>query len=293
MLKSMTGFGRSETQNGNYICKVEARSVNNRYLEVNVRLPKFLSPLEFPLKKIIKSQFARGSFDLTVVLEKNEGSNMDPEAIPNLNLAAQYYQALIKIKESLGIDGEVELKSVLALKDLIKLEPPKLDESKEELILGTVKNALDSLRRMRLDEGENLQADIDHHLKMVGSLTESIQNRQPKILEEYKTRLLEKVKSLTEGVLLDENRLTQEVAILAERSDVTEELTRLKSHLKQFGSLFKNKEPLGRKLEFMIQEINRETNTIGSKTSDFEVSQFVIEIKSSLEKIREQLQNIE
>ena len=100
MLKSMTGFGRSETQNGNYICKVEARSVNNRYLEVYVRLPKFLSPLEFPLKKIIKSQFARGSFDLTVVLEKNEGSNMDPEAIPNLNLAAQYYQALIKIKES-------------------------------------------------------------------------------------------------------------------------------------------------------------------------------------------------
>jgi len=293
MLNSMTGYGRSEQHNGHFACKAEIRSVNNRFIEINVRLPKYLAALELPIKKLIKSKCARGSFDLFLNLEKNDDSSADLEVKPNLGMASQYFKAFKQIKEELGLAGEIPIEALLDMKDIIKMEPLTVDESQESMILETVAAALSSLIEMRREEGENLQTDLAGRLKGIRQLTETIRERQPVVLEEYRNRLQEKIKTLTEGMELDETRLAQETALLADRCDISEEITRLGSHLEQFNNLFQKEGALGRKLEFITQEINRETNTIGSKSVDYQISQNVIEIKSLLEKVREQLQNIE
>lgn len=289
----MTGYGRSEQHNGHFTCRAEIRSVNNRFIEINIRLPKYLAALELPIKKLIKSKCARGSFDLFLNMEKNDDSSADLEVKPNLGMASQYFKAFKQIKEELGLAGEIPIEALLDMKDIIKTEPPTVDESQESMILETVEAALSSLIEMRREEGENLQTDLAGRLKGIRQLTESIRERQPVVLEEYRSRLQEKIKTLTEGIELDETRLAQETALLADRCDISEEITRLGSHLEQFNNLFQKEGALGRKLEFITQEINRETNTIGSKSVDYQISQDVIEIKSLLEKIREQLQNIE
>ncbi len=289
----MTGFGRSEQHNGHFACKAEIRSVNNRFIEINTRLPKFLAALELPIKKLIKSRCARGSFDLFLSLETSDESSADTVVKPNLGMASQYFQAFKQIKDELGLSGDIPIDALLNLKDIIKTEPLTLDTSHESMIMETVEQAVSDLIEMRREEGKNLQADLAERLQGIRQLAASIQERQPAVLEEYRNRLREKIKTITEGIELDETRLAQETALLADRCDISEEITRLGSHLEQFNDLFQKDEPLGRKLEFITQEINRETNTIGSKSVDYQVSQQVIEIKSLLEKIREQIQNIE
>jgi len=293
MLNSMTGYGRSEKQNGQFACKAEVRSVNNRFIEVNTRLPKFLSALELPLKKLIKSKCARGSFDLFLTLEKEDAAGADLEIKPNLGLATQYFEAFKKIKDELGLAGDMPIEALLGVKDIIKTEPLTLDTSQEEMILETVEEAISALIKMRQEEGNNLQKDLAARLQDIHQLVQNIKERQPVVLEEYRNRLNDKIKTLTEGMDLDETRLAQETAIMADRCDISEEITRLGSHFEQFNSMFEKAGPIGRKMEFVTQEINRETNTIGSKSVDYQVSQSVIEIKSLLEKIREQIQNIE
>jgi len=293
MLNSMTGYGRSEKQNGLFACKAEIRSVNNRFIEINTRLPKFLAALELPLKKLIKSKCARGSFDLFLSLEKEDASGADLEIKPNLGLATQYFKAIKQIKDELGLAGDMPIEALLGVKDIIKTEPLTLDTSQETMILETVEDALSALIKMRQEEGNHLQKDLTERLQGIHQLTRSIQERQPVVLEEYRNRLKEKIKTLTEGMELDETRMAQETALMADRCDISEEITRLGSHLEQFSKFLKKPEPIGRKMEFITQEINRETNTIGSKSVDLQISQNVIEIKSLLEKIREQLQNIE
>ena len=293
MLNSMTGYGRSEKQNGNFACKAEIRSVNNRFIEISTRLPKFLSALELPLKKLIKSKCARGSFDLSLTLEKDDATGADVEIKPNMGLATQYFEAFKQIKSELGLKSDLSIEALMGMKDIIKAEPPTLDSSQEEMILETTEEALSALIKMRQEEGSNLQKDLSGRLQDIRKLTQSIQERQPVVLEEYRNRLNEKIKLLTEGMELDETRLAQETALMADRCDISEEITRLGSHLEQFNDMFQKAEPIGRKMEFITQEINRETNTIGSKSVDFQISQHVIEIKSILEKIREQIQNIE
>ncbi len=289
----MTGFGRSEQHNGHFACKAEIRSVNNRFIEINTRLPKFLAALELPIKKLIKSRCARGSFDLFLSLEASDESSADIEVKPNLGMAFQYFQAFKQIKDELGLSGDIPIEALLGMKDIIKTEPLTLDTSQESMILESVEQAVSELIEMRREEGKHLQADLAERLQGIRQLTASIQQRQPVVLEGYRKRLQEKIKTLTEGIELDETRLAQETALLADRCDISEEITRLESHLEQFNDLFQKDGPLGRKLEFITQEINRETNTIGSKSVDYQVSQQVIEIKSLLEKIREQIQNIE
>jgi uncharacterized protein (TIGR00255 family) len=293
MLNSMTGYGRSEKQNGQFACKAEVRSVNNRFIEVNTRLPKFLSALELPLKKLIKSKCARGSFDLFLTLEKEDAASADLEIKPNLGLATQYFEAFKKIKDELGLAGDMPIEALLGVKDIIKTEPLTLDTSQEEMIRETVEEAMSALINMRQEEGNNLQKDLAGRLQDIHQLVQTIQERQPVVLEEYRNRLNDKIKTLTEGLELDETRLAQETALMADRCDISEEITRLGSHFEQFNSMFEKAGPIGRKMEFVTQEINRETNTIGSKSVDYQVSQSVIEIKSLLEKIREQIQNIE
>ncbi|MFQ5671722.1 MAG: YicC/YloC family endoribonuclease [Nitrospinales bacterium] len=293
MLKSMTGYGRFETRNGTYSCMVEIRSVNNRHMEIKVKLPKYLSQLEVPLKKLVKSKCRRGTLDIFISLEKEDGAGGDQEIKPNLQLASQYFQALTQIKDTLGLRGEIDINSVLSLRDLIKFEPPQLDSSQEKMILNTAEEALHALGQMRQEEGKNLESAISKDLQEIAGIADSIQARQPNVIREYRDRLKEKIGILSDGLSIDDARLAQETAIMADRCDVTEELNRIKSHLQQFNNLIRQDGPLGRKLEFITQEINREVNTIGSKTCDYQVSQSVIELKSALEKIREQILNIE
>ena len=293
MLISMTGFGRAESQEGDYTYQAEIRSVNNRFIEINTRLPKAYVDLEQPLKKLIKSHCSRGSISLTISLaNSNEGSG-EWDVRPNLSLATQYVDALNQIRDSLGLQGEIDLKSVVGLRDIIKIEPVALDPAKKDLILNIATEALTSLQKMREEEGENMQKDLAERIDAIESHAAEIESRHPEVIKEYQEKLNDRIKTLNEGVGLDETRLAQEAALLADRSDITEEMTRLRSHLKQFRNFFNAKEPIGRKLEFITQEINREVNTTGSKSSDISISNRVIEMKSELEKIREQVQNIE
>jgi uncharacterized protein (TIGR00255 family) len=272
MLKSMTGYGRSEKQNGTLACKAEIRSVNNQR---------------------IKSQCARGSFDLHLALEVSGENGSDQEIKPNLGLARQYVNAFRQIQQELNLSGDLQIESLLNVKDIVKTEAMTLDDDQKNLIMETVDEALRELIQMRRDEGKNLEEDLASNLDSIEILSKEINKRQPIVVEEYRNRLGEKIQTLAAENELDPARLSQEVAIFADRCDIAEEIIRLGSHVNQFREFLKSEESMGRKLEFITQEINRETNTIGSKSADYSISQAVIEIKSHLEKIREQLQNVE
>jgi uncharacterized protein (TIGR00255 family) len=293
MLKSMTGFSRYENQNEDLTCKVEIRSVNNRFIDVNTRLPRSLAPLELPLKKMVKSKCARGSFDIIIAIEKNGDSEANLEVSPNLPLASQYLNAFKKIQEGLGLKGEIDINTILSQRDVVKPELKKVEDSSEEIVFQTVDKTLTDLVKMREDEGKNLEKDILNQISSIEALGKSISTKQSITIQQFQGKLKEKIQTLTTGIEIDPARIAQESALLADRCDVTEELVRLESHLDQFNKLVSSHEPQGRKLEFLTQEINREVNTIGSKTIDLEVSKAVIEMKSCLEKIREQLANIE
>jgi len=289
----MTGFSRHENQNEDLTCKVEIRSVNNRFIDINTRLPKSLAPLELPLKKMVKSKCARGSFDISIAIEKNGDSEANLEVAPNLPLATEYLNAFKNIQEGLGLKGEIDINTILSQRDVVKPELKKVEDSSEEIVLQTVDKTLTDLVKMREEEGKNLEKDILNQISSIKALGKLISTKQSITVQEFQDKLKEKIQSLTTGIEIDPARIAQESALLADRCDVTEELVRLKSHLDQFNKLVASHEPQGRKLEFLTQEINREVNTMGSKTIDLEVSKAVIEMKSCLEKIREQLANIE
>ena len=289
----MTGFSRHENQNEDLTCKVEIRSTNNRFIDINVRLPKSLATLELPLKKMVKSRCARGSFDINIAVGKNSASETDLEVAANLSLATEYLNAFKKIQDDLGLKGEIDINTILAQRDVVKPELKKIEDSCEEIVMQTVEKTLNDLIKMREEEGSNLEKDIINQISSIKALGKSISTRQSITVQQFQEKLKEKIKTLTAGIEIDPARIAQESALLADRCDITEELVRLESHLEQFNKLIASHEPQGRKLEFLTQEINREVNTMGSKTIDLEVSKAVIEIKSCLEKIREQLANIE
>ena len=289
----MTGFSRYENQNEDLTCKVEIRSVNNRFIDINTRLPKTLAPLELPLKKIVKAKCARGSFDITIMVQKNGETETNLEVTPNLPLANEYLNAFKKIQEGLSLKGTIDINTVLSQRDVVKTETKKVEDSCEEIVMQTVDKALTQLIKMREEEGKNLEKDILNQINSIKNLGKSISEKQSITVQQFQSKLNEKIQTLTSGIEINPDRIAQESALLADRCDVTEELVRLESHLEQFNLLVASPEPQGRKLEFLTQEINREVNTTGSKTIDLEVSKAVIEMKSCLEKIREQLANIE
>ena len=289
----MTGFSRYENQSEDLTCKVEIRSVNNRFIDINTRLPKSLAPLELPLKKMVKTKCARGSFDISIAIEKNGDSEAGLEVNPNLPLATEYLKAFKEIQDGLGLKGEIDINTILSQRDVVKSELKKVEFSCEEIVMQSVDRALTDLIKMREDEGRNLEKDILNQISSIETLRKSIAAKQSITIQKFQDKLNEKIKILTSGIEIDPARIAQESALLADRCDVTEEIVRLKSHLEQFNILIASNDPQGRKLEFLTQEINREVNTTGSKTIDLEVSSAVIEMKSCLEKIREQLANIE
>ncbi len=287
----MTGFSRSEMKNGEMECVIETRSVNNRFLDISVRLPRKLMEIELKIKKKVKEKFSRGSMEINISFN-NEKKEVNLTA--NLEMANVYKKILEELRTSLGMKQEIDLKDLLKFREIIKYELP--EENVDELWEMIEKNldiALKKLQENRLLEGTVLLEDILSRIKSILEKVEYIKGQQPMILENYKKKLAERLSKLLEGKKTDEDRLLQEAAILADRSDISEEIVRLESHLKQFVILTKGHEAIGRQLEFLNQEMLREANTITSKANDYKVSQSVVKIKAELEKIREQIQNIE
>jgi uncharacterized protein (TIGR00255 family) len=295
MIRSMTGYGRAEAILGSRKYVVEIKSLNHRYLEMSLRIPANLLPLELEIKKKINEQLIRGRIDVTIRRETYSGIEDTRLLEVNLPLVKNYYDLLIQLKDLFNLKEDITLDMMAGLKDVfIPLETLE-DEITVlwEGLAGVLSNAIAALIDMRQKEGEVLGQDLKARLYLINERLDEIDARAPRIVSEYQKRLVERIRELMDGMVIDESRLSQEVAIMAEKSDITEEIVRFRSHINQFLEMLKSPEAMGRKVDFLIQEMNREVNTIGSKSNDAEVSYHVIEIKSELAKLREQVQNLE
>ena len=294
MIQSMTGYGRTEAILNDRKYTVEIKSLNHRYLEISLRVPTLLSPLELEIKKKISGRFTRGRIDASIRMDSESGSLSEGRYELNLPLIQNYYELLMRLRQELNLEEKITLSMMTGFRDTFVLKDPGLDLSVVWEDLETVLDkAMAALIEMRKKEGENIYHDLMQRLNLIMTSLDSIALRAPQVTVEYQKRLSERVKELTGGMVLDDLRLCQEVAIMAEKSDITEEIVRFKSHIHQFGDLLKSIDAAGRNIDFMIQEMIREINTIGSKSSDADISRKVIEIKSELARIREQVQNIE
>jgi uncharacterized protein (TIGR00255 family) len=292
MVRSMTGYGIGQKVISLGRVTAEARSNNHRYLDISLKLPKKLSPFEARIREMVKAHFSRGRFDISVEIDSGERGQYKLE--PNIEAAQMYVHALETLKSKLDLAGEVTLDLVSRAKDVITAKEPEEDiDPIWEEVSGVLLSCLEALEAMREGEGRNLTLDLEGRLKRIARHMEEVRNRSPSIVEGYRKRLSERLSEMTEGMEIDRWRLHQEVAYLAERSDITEEVVRIESHLRQFGQMVEVDEPLGRKMDFLVQEIHREVNTISAKANDVVVSQKVVEIKAELERMREQIQNIE
>jgi uncharacterized protein (TIGR00255 family) len=292
MIKSMTGYGRSEGSYRDLVIVAELRSTNHKYCDITVRLPKLLLPLETPLRKRLQERFTRGRLELAVTV--NGAAEQTKRLEVDLELARQYARILKEIKAKLELPGPVDLAMLMSFRDIVTTG--ELEEATDELasqIQKRVKEAMDRLEAMRKKEGQSLVKDLRRRLRFIETALHRIETRVPAMVRGYQARLQDRIERLTQGAKLDPGRLAQEVALFAERSDVSEELTRLKSHLGQFKTMIQGSDAVGRSLDFLIQELNREVNTIGSKSGDAPIAMGVVGIKSELEKMREQVQNIE
>lgn len=292
MLKSMTGYGRAEGETTLGRVFVETRSVNHRYCDINIKLLKRLGPFETRIKELIRSQVSRGRIDVS--LKADSGEEEKVQLNVDLHLAEQYYRALQALKEKLQLKDEITLTLLAGAKDLItaKEEAGDIEPYWQEMI-PILKRSFKEMDDMKRSEGETLAKDLQFRLEKIHQQLEEIKYLFPPRLEAFQKRLHERIRSFLGGGEVDANRFQQEVAFLAERADITEEIVRMESHLAQFVLLLEGEEPVGRKMDFLLQEIHREINTVSAKANDAEISQRVVEIKSELEKIREQAQNIE
>lgn len=294
MIKSMTGYGTAgvQTDTGRSY-SIEVKSVNHRYCDVNVKLPGKLSFLDQELKALVKKRFNRGRFDIYVgVDEFGKGSK---QITFDKELAAQYLAQLQELGEFLGIEARADLLAITRMPDVLRVEPVELDQDEvRRQLTAILVEALESLEQMRIHEGEVLDQDIRGNLGAIRSIVDTVQELAKASPAQYKAALEERLKRLTDGVKeIDPDRLAQEVAVFCDRIDVSEEITRLYGHLDHFLHVSEANEAVGRKLDFLIQEMNREINTIGSKSNNAEITKQVVDVKAILEKIREQVQNVE
>ncbi len=292
MIRSMTGYGRAETVYEGQKITVEMKSVNHRFLELSMRLPSALFQLETELKKKISEKCKRGRIEINIRIE---GENADNSKINyNMDTARGYYDILSKIKEEFNLSEEISLKTLTSFRDIFTT--PADTQLSPELISAVSNGLLEAVNmmiKMRQDEGAVMYQDMRARLGVIKEIVATIKLRAPQVVVEYQRRLADRIKELASGYTLDDARLAQEVAIMAERSDITEEIIRLQSHIGQFELLLQSDEAEGKKIDFLLQEMNREINTIGSKSNDLEIARQVIEAKSEMNKVREQAQNIE
>jgi uncharacterized protein (TIGR00255 family) len=289
----MTGFGAGRAEQGGEAVSVEVRAVNGKFCDVKPRLPRELAALEVELTKQVKARVQRGVLDVSVRRESGAaGRGIEPRV--DLQLAAAYAKVLRDLRSTLGLKEEPTVSEIAALDGVLQLgeAPPDLAAAAAAL-QGALSAALDALDAMRLKEGQALAADLSSRIDAVERAIAAVRELSPASVEGYRDRLAARVAELSRGVPLDPARLAQEVALFADRVDVTEELTRLGSHLQQLRALIGTDVPAGRRLEFLLQEVNREVNTIGSKSQHAGIATQVVEIKAELERLREQVANVE
>ncbi len=293
MVKSMTGFGRGVAQSEQYKVTVELKSVNNRYLEVAVHAPKLILFLESTIKNQVAQFAERGKVDVFIQLE-NIGESSQQLKVDK-NLACAYVEAISEIQSAAGLPSKLTVENLLGLPGLFSMEKPEDNlEDIEAVLLAALAEALSGFAAMRRLEGERLAADLLKRRESVCALVQQIDGLSEQVVQDYQAKLFERINELLgDKVAIDEARLANEVAYFADHACINEELVRLVSHLAQLEELLQKDAAVGRKLDFLMQEINREVNTIGSKANYLQINRLVIEAKSELEKIREQIQNIE
>lgn len=292
MLHSMTGFGAGQATAGSETLSVELRSVNHKFCEVKVRLPRELGALEATLQKLVKDRLARGAVDVSVRRAARSTAGLVPQV--DLALAKEYRRAYAELAKALELPDTTSLRDIAQQPSVVRLEEQQvnLEEAGKAAEAATLV-ALDALKAMRTVEGQALHADLSSRLALVAQVVDEVKVLAPRAIDLYRDRLAERIAELSRGVAVDPQRLAQEVAFFAERTDVAEEMTRLASHLEQFRALLASKEPSGRKMDFLVQEMHREVNTTGSKSQHADISARVMQLKAELERIREQVQNVE
>lgn len=280
--QSMTGYGRGTS--GNF--RIDIRSSNHKNIDININVPNYLFSYDIEIRKRVKNVIKRGRIEIYIPRQEVENIKMKV----NESLASEYYCALNSIRDKLSIKEEVGINILASQRDIFMLEEPEISDSE---LYSALEIALGELRKTRIEEADNLISDISERLDMLGNYINLIGEKRDLVIGEAGTKLQERLKEILGEVSVDETRLVQEVAILIEKSDITEEIVRVKSHLKQFGDVLTASDVIGKKLDFIIQELRREVNTIGSKSQNIEITTLVVEMKHELEKIKEQIQNLQ
>jgi len=292
MIKSMTGYGGAKGASGNIEISVEIRSVNNRHLDASVKLPRVFISLEEPLKAIVQKCISRGKVDIFINIDTSNSDDIEIKV--NHSLAKAYVAALRSIADSNGIVGDVRVVDIAKFPDVLQAAKREVDT---DILLSDIseilKTALVDFDNMRSREGEKLERDMSDRLTEIERLTSKVEEISPRSVAEYRKKLASRLSEVLESSNVDEARILTEAAIFADRVAVSEETVRLRSHISVLRSLLEGAEPVGRKIDFLLQEFNRETNTIGSKGNDVELSKVIVDLKAEIEKIREQAQNIE
>ncbi|RLB75636.1 MAG: YicC family protein [Deltaproteobacteria bacterium] len=293
MIKSMTAYGRAELQREGKTFECEIKTINHRYRDIHLRLPRNFQPLEEDLKGLLAKRIGRGRIEASIQVNSGH-EQLSYHLQLNEPLVESYKQILKDLAAKFGTGPAVSLDTLCQLKDIIVYEPETPDiESLRPVFEEVLEQALNSLEQMRAREGQNIEKDFLERLDRIDAYVEEVEKLAAQIVEEYREKLKEKVSRIVGDVEVDEWRIAQEVAFLAERADITEEIVRIRSHTAQFREYLSIEEPVGRRLDFLIQEINREVNTLSTKASNATVSRIAVEIKGELERLREQAQNVE
>lgn len=292
MIKSMTGYGRCEKIDGGKKILAEIKSVNHRYSDYSVKVPRSFGFLEERVRGYVSQYIARGKVDVYINIESfNE---TDKDIILNSAIASEYINALYELRDKFNLKDDITVSSVAGFSEIFKAQAKEEDEEALwQSVKGVLSEAVDAFVKMREREGERIGKDLAARVEYMRTLALKVDERSPETVAEYKSRLYEKIQEVLGDRTIDEARVLTEVAIFADKVAVNEEIVRLSSHFEEFFIILSSGEPVGRKLDFLIQEINREINTIGSKASDIEIAKIVVELKAELEKLREQIQNIE
>jgi uncharacterized protein (TIGR00255 family) len=288
----MTGYGKGEARQDDITVTVEIKTVNHRYADISVKLPRTFLSLENGVRKQVSAVVRRGKVDVYVNYELAS----EAQVVPKLNneLAVAYHKLFVELAGNLNLQDRISIDHIINQRDVVRVEEAEIEESTLESCLhSATAGALESLLAMRVTEGEETRKDIEDRLNVTETILAQIEQRAPQVPAEWQERLTERLERLQQNVEWDPQRVAQEIAVYTDRCDISEEITRFKSHLVQFRGMLDDQEPVGRRMDFLVQELNREVNTMGSKSNDAELTTAVVTLKSELEKIREQVQNIE
>ncbi len=289
---SMTGYGKGIAKKDNKTITIEIKSVNHRYLDYGIKIPRTFMFLEDTIKKAVESKISRGHVDIFLTYEQQAVD--EGQFVVDIDLAKNYLDAVSTLADKTGIANDITLSSLVKVQDVVRREQPVEDEELlKSLVISALNDALDNLLAMRKREGDALKADVNAKLDSIQSNLDEIVKFAPLVIENYRNQLNARIQEVVEPTLIDKQRLATEVALYADHCAIDEEILRLSTHIKNMRSMLNSTESVGRKMDFLVQEFNRETNTIGSKANDMRITNCVLQIKNDIEKIREQAANIE